>query len=157
MRKEQIFALSVSLVAAFAAIAALSAHSLSENTPLFVFRMEQASNSMDFLPLEMSSFDYNTVQGFTLDQCCAGKLMPLFTLGNTCISGCTEDATCVYTCDDNTCLSSCNGTCGSSCGGTCTTCNSCSSTCSSTCGDTCGSTCDASCVIYTCPKTCDTP
>jgi hypothetical protein len=157
MRKEQIFALSVSLVAAFAAIAALSAHSLTENTPLFVFRMEQASNSMDFLPLEMSSFDYNTVQGFTLDQCCAGGLMPLFTLGNTCVSGCTEDATCSYTCtatcwntcDDNTCPSSCSGTCSSTCG------SSCGGTCG-TCGSTCGGTCGGSC-IETCPKKCSIP
>jgi hypothetical protein len=51
----------------FAALAVTVTASALPSTPLYTYRMEQASNKMHFLPTEMNGFTYIAEKGYTLD------------------------------------------------------------------------------------------
>ncbi len=137
---------AVSLVVTFAA-----ASSLMANTPLYTFRMEQASSEMNFLPTAVNGFTYTAENGYTVN--CegsrySGDVIPFEpTYAWTCIfSTCRNTCeTCPYTCDDPTCPNTCPVTCPETCDGwTCdpTGCQATCYTCERTCWDTCeGDTC----------------
>lgn len=143
------------LLIAFLAVSFMTATSPSWNAPLFTFRMEQASGEMNFSPMGVNPFTYNTASGYTLHSCVAGQCFgagplatsPSSTCDPTCVEGCDETEwytcqdTCWYTCDNPTCASTCPNTCYNTCPLTCATCYG-----QATCGYTC----------YTCvSKTCE--
>ncbi len=144
-----------------------SGSSLMANAPLYIFRMEQQSSEMNFLPTEMNTFTYAAENGCNLNcsivgGCCG--VNPLSTSpASTCNPSCFEtcDQTCPWTCFD-TCESTCDGfTCDqTSCQQTCSTCDqpTCPDTCwitceGPTCRNTCGPTCRETCG-HTCRQTC---
>ncbi|MGC1121456.1 MAG: hypothetical protein WBA22_10225 [Candidatus Methanofastidiosia archaeon] len=111
------------------------------HAPLYILRMEQASNSMNFLPRAVNGFTYTAEKGYELNlgigESCningyCGNLSPYSTGDDTCW---TCD-TCVTQCEQNTCLA------------TCATCATCPATCPATCeGATCsGATCSSTCL-----------
>ncbi|MBU7027737.1 MAG: hypothetical protein HXS48_12445 [Theionarchaea archaeon] len=109
MKKTQKIVIGVSVVVASFAMAAVTASLRTQNTPLYIYRMEQASSKMNFLPTEMNSFTYKTEKGYTLDY-----NIPKGYGGNAePVGGCTLHATtCVNTCPDTcpwTCQETCNG------------------------------------------------
>ncbi len=143
------------------------------DTPLYTFRMEKASSSMNFLPRERNDFIYDAEDRYTVNYCAGGycSSVGIFNFG-AAMPPVTYD-TCWVTCDDytcyDTCLSTCN-TCYVGCDGhtvtpTClSTCDTCyygcnghtvGLTCLSTC-DTCYYGCNGYTAILTCPVTCDT-
>ena len=126
-------------------------------TPLYTYRMEQASHTMNFLPTEMNKFTYTAEEGYMLNHnavVCCSSVVPLITGGvNTCDT--CDQPTCWSTCPD-TCEPTCPNTCmGATCS-TCTqpTCETCEETCPYTCS-TCSSTCWNTCSGYTCKDTCE--
>ncbi|MBU7047197.1 MAG: hypothetical protein HXS54_12260 [Theionarchaea archaeon] len=138
---------------------AVTSGASSPASPLFHIRMEQQSESMNFLPTPMSSFSYTCEKGYSLNCDVTGcyNVQPCSTF-YTCSECTTIEITC-YTCD--TCLDTCPNTCESTCPSTCNTCvqtcpatcvNTCPSTCRSTCWDTCWNTC-----WNTCEYTCEGP
>lgn len=144
-------------VAVFLMATCATASSLKiRDTPLYTFRMEKASSSMNFLPRERNDFIYDAEDRYTVNYCAGGycsnagimnvgkgdALRPPVTYG-TCSVTCDD-----YTCYD-TCLSTCN-TCYVGCDGHTVT-----PTCLSTC-NTCYVGCDGYTAILTCPITCDT-
>lgn len=123
------------------------------NTPLYTYRMEQASSQMNFLPTEINNFAYTTVTGSTLNyeitRYCYVNPLEEPTVPVTCPETCEETcSTCYSTCEGSTC----EGTCYSTCPNTCATCEptceepSCWNTCSSTC-----STCKPCSTYRDCP------
>jgi hypothetical protein len=144
-----------------------TATSLMADTPLYTFRMEQASSKMNFLPTETSSFTYTAEIGCTVtyavERYC-GFAMPLMTtpydtLCETCgPETCDTCQTCEETCEE-TCYPTCQNTCWQTCNdptcpGTCpVTCSTCNPTCTEpTCPTTCWDTCSFStCAYSTCP------
>ncbi|KYK34771.1 MAG: hypothetical protein AYK19_02540 [Theionarchaea archaeon DG-70-1] len=145
-RKVPLAVISVAL--ALLAVTAATAHPSVTRTPLYIFRMEQQSSEMNFLPTERNTFIYTTAQGHTVlyEITGCGYAAPLATGGgNTCNS-------CSRTCS-NTCPVTCMSTCPETCVYTCHTCvSTCPYTCVNTCSFTCGSTCP-----NTCWSTCDEP
>ncbi len=129
-----VFTVSLAVATVFAAT------SITDKSPLFNYRMQQASSRMNFMPARPDTFTYTTEQGSCLNYgtCmgCSGAL-PLHThYYDTCIQDCTIPVTC----------ETCPSTCWSSCGGTCETCYSTScGTCYSTC-----STCSTCAPAATC-------
>lgn len=93
---------------------AVAASSSPLNTPLYIFRMEQASSEMSFLPTEVNQFTYITEKGYTLDCSVTGSdnVSPL----NTGVWSC-EGSTCQPW---HTCWCTCPYTCLNTCGATCT-------------------------------------
>jgi hypothetical protein len=155
---KKIMAASLCIIGAFGAMALVTASSLAAGSPLYIFRMEQASNQKNFFPGHVAGFTYSTEKGCTMNMggvtCCGVSLLGFKTerdteCTDTCFSTCpitcetcpsTCDYTCSYTCDDPTCPSTCSETCGN--------------TCEYTCDDpTCPSTCEMTCQ-YTCNKPC---
>jgi hypothetical protein len=131
----------------------------SSTTPLYTFRMEQASNKMNFLPTPVNTITYSAMGGSILNYagsgCCTAA--PLGT-AETCEGCSTIEITC-YMCPD-TWWSTCGDTCPNTCWNTCTyTCwSTCPSTCGSTCPNTCYNTCPNTCYNtceYTCEYTCE--
>ncbi len=148
-RKWTIIAV-VSAAVVSLAIACVSASPWTSNTPLYTYRMEQASSKMSFLPTQMSDFSYTAEKGHNLNYVCSGYCgaEPLdITSGRTCEGTCIEP-TCENTCP-STCANTCGATCGSTCGFTCDTCASTCDTCDETCdgGPTCYSTCGLCTII----------
>ena len=106
------------VVVGVAALAATVVHASSQtvDTPLYIYRMEQQSNKMHFLPTIMNEFAYTTEKGYTIEHeiaalCVVQPRNPL-TIGFTCETcrdptcvTCVE--TCLPTCDDTTCLNTC--------------------------------------------------
>lgn len=140
----------VSAIAAFLAVTAVTAHSWNAaNTPLYTFRMEQASSDMNFSPAALNNFTYTAQSGCNMHPITGvcGGVEPL------------EPPT-YSTCDPEKCTptgSTCCGTCENTCVITCISCvNTCNSTCVNTCGGTCVNTCEYTCVstCYTCVDTC---
>ena len=139
---------------------------ISGNTPLYAFRMEQASSEMSFLPKEKTNFTYTTERGCTLNydtaEACNVEGSKLVHIGpyTACIF-----LTCYETCVQYTCWGTCDftcwGTCDFTCWGTCRTCwDTCQFTCLGTCEFTCWGTCFyptcfETCVQRTCRNTCD--
>lgn len=155
-RKTKMSVAVLSTVIALLAITAVTTGSqVSLNTPLYVFRMEQASSEMNFLSTERNNIAYTIENGSTLnysisEEYCSAKSSPAICLTDQHI--CSVD---VGTCAMVTCASTCPNTCWSTCSDTCeNTCgNTCWSTCSDTCGNTCGNTCPSTCWL-TCGETC---
>lgn len=109
---------------------------ISSNTPLYTYRMEQASSEMDFLPTEKNDFTYTTEGGYNL---------------NYDVLGCCDDQnpliqTWQYTCEFYETCDTCS---------TCSTCSTCPATCPNTCQNTCPYTCWNTCPV-TCRNTCET-
>ena len=147
---------------------------LPQPSPLYTFRMEQASSKMNFLSTTTSEFMYVTEKGYTLNNsvqgCCQVHLdTGVWTCyystcgGPTCVLTCPES--CHGTCNDPTCPDTCNPTCNdptcpNTCGDThqhtCSTCEeTCEHTCPLTCDDiTCLETCSGFTCYETCPETC---
>jgi hypothetical protein len=139
------------MLTAFAAAPLADSDIISHSTtPLFTFRMEQASYEKNFLPTEKNEFVYTTQKGYSLTyqihtQYSAVPLEPLTQGEVTC------DNTCPSTCK-NTCSATCLSTCPDTCVNTCYTCvSTCSQSCAGTCYYTCGNSCG-----YTCGFTCNT-
>ncbi len=157
MDRKLIFLAVMSVALVFLAVTAATARPWTlPNTPLYTFRMEQASNEMNFSPAKGNGFAYAGEGGHTLGYDIAGLKIyysdaELLATGckPTCVETCLE--TCVSTCPQ-TCVNTCS-TCVSTCPHTCVnTCSTCVSTCSYSCVNTCWSTC-----AYTCDLTCDEP
>lgn len=124
-----------------------TASSLAGSTPLYIFRMEQQSKDMNFLPTAVSGFTYTTENGSALN-CNVGSFGVI--LGHhtsptptcqTCPSTCA--LTCPATCDDPTCPDTCVSTCPSTCDVTCD-----DPTCLETCEQTCRYTCTKPCIPW---------
>ena len=152
-RKQLMLILVVCGAVGFLAVTAVTASGQTSSTPLYTFRMEQASSEMSFLPTERNTFLYIAEKGHTVTYdvtgCC--NAVPLITGGAYTCGTCGR--TCPNTCY-STCVSTCSSTCVSTCPETCVnTCHTCVSTCSSTCVSTCSSTCVSTCP-YTCGNTC---
>lgn len=158
-RKQKLMSLAVvSAALVLLAVTAVTANPRTAfNTPLYTYRMEQASSNNKFLSTSASNFAYSAEKGYALDysnflECSGGgdvqPLKPLTcmtcdeeicvgpTICNGTCSTCQGQSTCCYTCG-NTCVSTCH-TCVSTCSQTCVyTCSTCVSTCWNTCTATC--------------------
>jgi hypothetical protein len=139
---------SISAAVILFAAAAATAHSWAASTPLYTFRMEQASSKMSFLPTTVNGFDYTTEKGYTLD-CDTGSCYTI----NGVIFG-----TGYYTCPDDTCEHCLTYSPAVTCEDTCITCpptseDTCPPTCGDTCPPTCPETCPNTCQGYTCEDT----
>ncbi len=156
-KKQMMYIAVVSMTALSLAVVAVTARSEPLNTPLYTFRMEQASSEMNFLPTDKNTFTYMSEKGYTLEYNAANSCCEAI-LGTSSYETCYSYYTCVgyYTCSQ-TCDGFTHG--GYTCLPTCYnwwTCNL--YTCSLSCNDfTCVGvfTCMGTCV-QTCPETCDT-
>lgn len=63
-KRVSIAVVSVSIMSL--ALACVTASPPTSNTPLYTFRMEQASSESNFLPTAANEFTYNTKNGYTL-------------------------------------------------------------------------------------------
>lgn len=168
--KQKMAIAVVGAVIALCAVTAVTAHSRTQNTPLYTVRMEQASSQMNFLPTAMNEFTYSAESGCTLNcnvsgYCGAEPLIThqadtfctCFPYCETTEYTCESDPTCMITCNTCidptcpfTCFSTCPDTCPNTCDGATCTQPTCEETCPSTC-DTCqGWTCDATGCQFTC-------
>jgi len=101
----------------FFAIACTTASNWTSHSPLYTFRMEQASNRMNFFPAERNDFVYTTGEGYELN--CDVTLIsgesPQIESVVICTFNCpTEAATCAdpTECFINTCKETqCDRTC----------------------------------------------
>lgn len=104
-------------------VVAVGASTGVQSTPLYTYRMEQASFRMKFLPAEPSSFTYSTENECTLNlqiNGCCSQSVPLKPTFATCEETCN---TCWNTCDTcETCENTCMATCPWP---TCYTCDTC--------------------------------
>ena len=116
---------------------------ISGNTPLYAFRMEQASSKMNFLPTAVNGFVYTAEEGYNFNYSatgCCGDVKPLDTSDAT--------PTCALTCYPTSCT--CWQTCPYTCAATCpVTCDdpTCPNTCPVTCVPTCTDSCYQSCIF----------
>ncbi len=158
MNKRKMSLALIGVVAVSLAVVFATAGSLMADTPLYIFRMEQASSKMNFLPTTVNGFAYNTENGYTVGYNVgkysggAGLLGTDATCHPTCEGWTCDPTSCQNTCDD-TCPATCPYTCPATCPSTCSTCGgwTCDPTgchvtcpagsCSATCSDTCGHTC----------------
>lgn len=160
MNRRQKLTAVMSVAVVSLAITCVTASPWTANTPLYTFRMEQASNKMNFLPTAVNGFIYSTEKGYALNYDAAGYCgaTPYGTY-DTCGECTTIEITCWscwYTCL-NTCPNTCENTCVSTCGTCAQTCPStCKNTCPNTCWNTCPNTCWATC-WNTCENTCEGP
>lgn len=129
----------ICIAIALLAVTAVIAESwITNDTPLYTFRMEQTSNKMNFLPTSVNEFIYTTEKGYTLNY----DNMDCRNGGNSL--GILADTRCDFTCKH-------------SCGSTCPWINTChvtacfTYTCSAcdTLWVTCVS-CEPTCDGYTC-------
>lgn len=155
MNRKQKMSLSVASIAlASLVMTAVTVSSRTVNTPLYTYRIEQASSEMNFLPTEMNNFAYTIEKGFTLEYDSFEEQSDVESSPNICITIpplCTIDITCSTVCQStcaNTCPSTCTNTCDNpTCGNTCETCgNTCPDTCGNTCPDTCWLSCNGTCI-----------
>ncbi len=158
MNKKKMLAAVMGVAAVSLVVMSVTAGSFFANTPLYIFRMEQASSQMNFWPAAVNGFTYTTENGCTVSVCVAGcGVIPLdlksqrdTECDETCFSTCpvtcwtcpsTCDATCPQTCDDPTCPYTCYETCPNTCEYTCD-----DPTCAYTCEQTCHYTCEKPCI-----------
>jgi hypothetical protein len=71
-------------VCAVLVVSTVIASSQISNTPLFTFRMEQASSEMNFLPTVVNGFIYTTENGYTLNSAAGNGGILEVTVGRTC-------------------------------------------------------------------------
>ena len=174
-KKIIVIAASVTLVFFAAAVTARPQATVTD-TPLYTFRMEQASNNMHFLPATVNEFTYTTQKGFTVacdTTLYSGSITPqtvpqVYTIWVTCKTCGPTCDTCRRTC--NTCYCTCEWpcrctsegatcdfiTCDFTCAFTCDTCfDTCFDSCWITCNwNTCFNTCERTCLELTCEHTC---
>jgi hypothetical protein len=125
------------------------------HAPLYILRMEQASDSMNFLPTAVNDFTYTAEKGYELNlgigESCniygfCGNVSPYSTGDDTCWTC----KTCSTQCEQSICVATCStcSTCPATCPATCSTCSTCPATCPATCeGATCsGATCSNTCL-----------
>ncbi|MBU7028262.1 MAG: hypothetical protein HXS48_15120 [Theionarchaea archaeon] len=136
MDRKKVSLAVISVAVAFLALTAVTASSWTLNTPLYIFRMQQQSSRMNFLPYEKNGFTYTAEKGYNLScdavGCCGAEPLEPPTNWETC--------------------SSCESTCWSTCPATCPA--TCPNTCVDTCPDTCEPTCWSTCEEPTCWNTC---
>jgi hypothetical protein len=134
------------------AVTTIVANSTPSSTPLYIFRMEQVSSKMNFLPTGKNEFTYTTERNYTLTYEIVSKYgaKPLEFTIDTCEPCETAASTCEITCQ--TCPSTCGNTCPDTCASTCG--NTCPSTCEYTCPNTCSKTCNCPATLETCESTC---
>lgn len=141
----------IAVVGIALALLAVTANSSLSITPLYTYRMEQASSEMNFLPTQRNSFVYSTEKGYNLNydgkSCYVNPFEEPTKYGETCpVTACPEP-TC-STCPNTSCGHTCD-TCTQPTCETCETCSTCptqQSTCWDTCkGDTCWDTCEIDC------------
>jgi hypothetical protein len=150
MDRKRMSLVLVSAAVVVVAVTAVTASPEVSDTPLYTYRMEQASSKMNFSPVTSPQFTYSAESEFALDYtitaCCGVQLLDVKTI-STCVGETCETcwSTCVNTCE-NTCVYTCYtcvNTCGLTCVSTCSTCvSTCWNTCVSTCPNTCWNTCD---------------
>lgn len=150
MDRKRMSLVLVSAAVVVVAVTAVTASPEVSDTPLYTYRMEQASSKMRFSPVTSPQFTYSAESGYALDYkitaCCGVQLLDVKTI-STCVGETCETcwSTCVNTCE-NTCVYTCYtcvNTCGLTCVSTCSTCvSTCWNTCVSTCPNTCWNTCD---------------
>ncbi|MGD2249683.1 MAG: hypothetical protein PVF58_14845 [Candidatus Methanofastidiosia archaeon] len=105
-----------SVVVTLIMVTGVYASDMLSSTPLYMVRMEQQSNDMNFLPTEINEFTYSAETGYTITYnagfCGASPLGP----APTC-----EQNPCQWTVDTcpYTCLSTCPATCFETCPNTC--------------------------------------
>jgi len=109
MDRKQMSVVVVSVTLVLLAVTTVTASSWTSHTPLYTFRMEQASNKMNFLYTEVNDFTYTADNEYKLSydalECCDVK--PLGTCPNT---------QCAYTCPVTMCETTyCEATCEESC------------------------------------------
>jgi len=106
IKKRALTALIGAAVISLVITSVAASPKISGNTPLYAFRMEQASSEMSFLPKEKTTFVYTTERGYTLNYDTAeacnvwGNVKAIYTGKYTCYLTCPY--TCWYTCP-NTC------------------------------------------------------
>lgn len=164
--------IAASVTATFLVIMLFAVNTGTLDTPLFTWRMEQASDKMGFSPTPVNGFSYDTekgrVLGYEITEDEYGYVKPLDS-GQGCEQDTREGEGCRDTQDDTcqTCEDTCEDTCADTCSDTCSTCTgetSCSTcpadTCSNiktqcgTCTDTCSESCEGTC--ETCTSNCST-
>lgn len=123
MNKQVLLVVSVAVVLA-ATVA--TANSWTLNTPLYTYRMEQASSKMRFLPTEQNTFNYTTEQGYTLEYAVELRTRLPFDIPPT-----NEQRPCEWT------VETCPQTCLYTCPNTCDTCDTCYDPTCDTCWDSC--------------------
>lgn len=109
MKRKQKLSIAAVIVLV-SVITAVTAASSILNTPLFMYRMEQASSEMNFLPTAMNTFIYTTEKGCTLQyndfgEYCGDITPEAFTwltctktcYGSTQGCGCEPTITCNHT------------------------------------------------------------
>jgi hypothetical protein len=147
----------VSTALAVLTVTAATATPGVSGTPLYAYRMEQASSKMNFLSTEMANFTYIAEKGYVLSYDATGfcnpePLAPTGEEMETCWPQCTtnEITWCQYTCEDTCFMSTCQQ---NTCSQTCYTCPE------DTCNNTCTSpyTCHLSTCVSTCNPTCTSP
>lgn len=158
IKMDRKLALIVVASTAFAVltVATVTATPWISDTPLYAYRMEQASSKMNFLPTQVATFTYNAEKGYTLSYeaagfCSAEPLAPTGEEIETCWPECTtNEYTCPNTCEWTCFMSTCPV---NTCSQTCYTCpeNTCNSTCTSP------YTCHLSTCVSTCNPTCNSP
>lgn len=67
MNRKKVSIAVVSTAVAFLAVTCVTASRQTLNTPLYTFRIEQASSGMSFLSTAVNEFSYNTRDGYTLN------------------------------------------------------------------------------------------
>jgi hypothetical protein len=94
--------------------------SSSVDTPLFIYRMEQSSIKMHFLPTTMNTYIYTTEKGYYVNYDGFGivndgggtdSVINTCGQGQTCDGGPTCQETCWYTCVETSCQPTCPATC----------------------------------------------
>ena len=67
MNRKKVSIAVVSTAVVVLAVTCVTASHQTLNTPLYTFRIEQASSEMNFLPTAVSEFTYNTRDGYTVN------------------------------------------------------------------------------------------
>ncbi|KYK30243.1 MAG: hypothetical protein HXS48_10710 [Theionarchaea archaeon] len=101
MNRKHMMSISVVSIAIAGCVIAVVSASVSESsTPLYMYRMEQMSNKMNFLPTEMNDFAYTAEEGYILSYDISG-----YGAGGAVPAG--DISWGILTC--NTCNISCSG------------------------------------------------
>jgi hypothetical protein len=109
-KKQKIVVAIFSVTVSFLAIVAVTAAPWSLKTPLYRYRMEQASSKMNFLPFTMNDFSYITETGYSMNY----EIEKDY--DRSPLKPWTEIETCPFTCDDDTCFGyTCPVTCEPTC------------------------------------------
>lgn len=101
MDRKEMWIAVICVALASLAVTCVTASPWTSNTPLYTFRMEQASSEKNFLPTPVRGFIYATEKGCDLGYDvlgCCDAAKPLYTCLNTAC-GFTCEGSCAKTCD----------------------------------------------------------